>query len=587
MKIKLYTLFAAITLFPFFLSAQSLEWKTKISATGDPLGVPFAEFKATAVGPDGRIYSTGYFCGFRAQIGNTIMKADSLGFVQYMLQTPNPPQIPASIFVTCHEANGSVAWAHTITSKQGYRSEEISNFGKSWISGNKLSFDAQGNILFAGFIFGDTLSYSGVPFEFQSNPTAPGTGLPRLVVAKISTSGSLVWGHSHAGTVGLPLYAREIRYFDNTIEVMTNGLTTQTASWSVLRYSDSGTLLSNPIYQAQFPGASTGWLYNTLRFSDGRYLTSFLLTVPLGGDMTTVITLLNPDFSTISHHKIKLIEATQGFTGLTFPQSASILPDGQIGLFLGLDLSSGYPDWKLILDEDTLDMNGLSLSTSVMSTPQGTIFVRLSDPGCMKNVKSFDFISYGENTTSANGNFVVLNVKDYPEVGGDTTLKLRQLDRNGNILNTVQLGNLGASFVNNDEGPGNSRHSLAPMSGGVAGTFGSWLFKASLPDPVVADQSFSGCLSNRNLLLANEETLRPDPVARVFESQPGNWEIHGLPANGARYQLMSAQGKTLLSGSSTTETARFKTASLPVGMYYLHINDEKGLSQTLRVVTMH
>ncbi|HOY97599.1 MAG TPA: T9SS type A sorting domain-containing protein, partial [Catalimonadaceae bacterium] len=106
-------------------------------------------------------------------------------------------------------------------------------------------------------------------------------------------------------------------------------------------------------------------------------------------------------------------------------------------------------------------------------------------------------------------------------------------------------------------------------------------------DPVVADQSFSGCLSNRNLLLANEETLRPESVARVFEILPGNWEIQGLPANGAHYQLMSAQGQTLISGSTTTETARFKTASLPVGMYYLRINDDNGLSRIMRVISSY
>ena len=50
---------------------------------------------------------------------------------------------------------------------------------------------------------------------------------------------------------------------------------------------------------------------------------------------------------------------------------------------------------------------------------------------------------------------------------------------------------------------------------------------------------------------------------------------------------MSAQGQTLLSGSSTSETARFKTASLPAGVYYVRISDEKGQGRTLRMQAMH
>jgi hypothetical protein len=57
------------------------------------------------------MYSNEYFHGFRATLGNTVLKSDSLGFKAYYSNPifVNPPEVPTSLFVACHESNGALA----------------------------------------------------------------------------------------------------------------------------------------------------------------------------------------------------------------------------------------------------------------------------------------------------------------------------------------------------------------------------------------------------------------------------------------------------------------------------------------------
>ncbi|HPI12040.1 MAG TPA: hypothetical protein PLK63_13445 [Catalimonadaceae bacterium] len=582
MKTFFLSLFTVSSFLPFFLSAQSLDWKTRISGKAEPTtNNPSAEFKTTAVGPDGRIYSSGYFHGFHAHIGNTILKADSAGFVDYYSDTNffGPPPIPTSLFVACHESNGTLVWAKAITSAPAY---DISSFLLwAWpsVSGDKIVFDDQGNLVMAGVYMGDTLKYDGVPFENN----APELVKFKVVITKISPSGSLIWGRSERplSNFNNPR-VKSLQILNGNIEAMVFR-PDSVVHYTIFRYTGNGTRLPALNYQPQFAGGNSSWLTSHCSLPDGRYLFCSYSSIMDGGNGTSIFSVLNPDFSAVSHHKISVyIPGQPGnpTSGSGFPSSIGTLPDGQISVLLmvinNLTITS---DWKLIIDTDTLDIP--------IQTNTQTLMIRMSEPGCMKKVEMLDFSNFGENDLSPNGNWVILKGNDNLNFGVDTLPEIKMVDRNGSVIQSLPLGNLGASPSLYAENALNTVHHLQWTNGGVIGCYGSWLFKASLPDPVVADQSFSGCLSNRSLLLANEETLHPDPVACVYESQPGNWEIQGLPANGARYQLMSAQGQTLLSGSTTSVTARFKTASLPVGMYYLHINDEKGLSRTLRVVSSY
>jgi hypothetical protein len=583
MKNLFLSLFTVSFFLPLFLSAQSLDWKTRISGKAETSTFnPSAEFKTTAVGPDGRIYSSGYFHGFRAKIGNTVLKADSAGFVHYYSDTTifNPPPIPTSLFVSCHETNGTLVWAKTITSAPAY---DISSFLFGTfpsVSGDKIVFDDQGNLVMAGVYMGDTLKYDGVPFENN----APELVKFKVVITKISPSGSLIWGRSERPLSNLNNpRVKSLQIQNGTIEAMVFR-PDSIIHYTIFRYTGNGTRLPAVNFQPQFAGGNRSCLTSHCSLPDGRYLFCSY-SYPLdGGDGTSTISVLNPDFSAVSHHKISvLIQGQPGnpaSSGSGLPSSIGTLPDGQISvLLMVLNPLTITSDWKLIIDSDTLDIP--------VQTNTQTLMIRMSEPGCMKKVEMLDFSSFGKNDISPNGNWVILNGDDNLNFGFDTLQKIKMVDRNGTVVQSLPIGNLGASTSLYAEHELNTVHHLQWVNGGVTGCFGSWLFKASLPDPVVADQSFSGCLSNRNLLLSNEETLHSDPNAQVFESQPGNWEIRGLPANGAHYQLMSALGQTLLSGFSPSETARFKTASLPVGMYYLRISDEKGQGRTLRMQAMH
>ncbi len=583
MKTIFLSLFTAFCFMPFFLSAQSLDWKTRISSSA-LLNGPSAEYKATAVGPDGRIYSTGYFHGFRAQIGNTVLKADSAGFKAYYADTTFSyhPQTPTSLFVACHETNGTLAWAKTITSAPANdtQAQPGGNFIWTYLSGDQLVFDDQGNLIMTGIYMGDTLKYDGIPFENN----APALNKFKVIIAKISSSGALLWAHSEkpVSNFNTP-NVKSLQIRNGTIEALVYMPdVTDLSKYSIFRYSGTGARLPEISYQPQYEGGSYSWLISQTTLPDGRHLFCSYSNMVIGGDGKYVISLLNPDFSAVSHHKVSIYspgQPTNPTSPNLFPSnSIELLPDGQISaLFMTSVDAASISDWKLIINTDTLD---IPIQTSTQ-----TLMIRMSEPGCMKKVELLDFLNWGKNDISPNGNWVILKGTDNNYFGLDTLPEIRMVDRNGSVIQSIPLGNLGNSSSLWAEQGLNTIHRLQWTNGGLIGCYGSWLFKASLPDPVVADQSFTGCLSNRNLLLANEETLRPDPVARVFESQPGNWEIQGLPATGAHYLLMSAQGQTLLSGSTTSESARFKTASLPYGIYYLRINDERGYSRMLRMAS--
>ncbi|HOY97565.1 MAG TPA: hypothetical protein PK509_17615, partial [Catalimonadaceae bacterium] len=263
MKTFFLSLFTVSCFLPFFLSAQSLDWKTRIYSPALTVG-PSAEFKTTAVGPDGRIYSTGYFIGYRAQIGNTVLKADSAGFKSYfsdstIFSTPNTAvHFPLSIMVTCHETNGALAWAKTITSVTA------SDFGAElldfrYLSGNKIAFDAQGNLILTGTYVGDTLKYDGVPFE-NNIRNYENSSLYRILVLKISSTGSLLWGHSEMNqSIQASTTVKSLRHKNGIVEalVFQPSDSSTTNKYSLFRYSDSGIRLPSVTYHPQ--GGANSW----------------------------------------------------------------------------------------------------------------------------------------------------------------------------------------------------------------------------------------------------------------------------------------------------------------------------------------
>jgi hypothetical protein len=564
---------------PLFLSAQSLDWKTSISSSVSASG-PSAEFKGTAQGPDGRIYSTGYFHGFRAKIGNTVLKADSVGFKAHYSDPTfvNPPEVPTSLFVACHESNGSLAWAKTITSAPAFDvSQPGAGFFSNFLSGDKLVFDNQGNLVMAGIYMGDTLMFDGVPF----NSNAPEGNKIKVVVVKIAPSGSLLWGHSEKPLSNLNTpRVKSLQIQNGTIEALVYmpDISNDESKYSLLRFSGNGARLPALSYQPQFAGGSSSWLISQSTLPDGRHLFCSYSSPLSGGDGKNVISVLHPDLSAVSHHSISFFAQGQSTnpppTNLFSFNSIGVLPDGQISALFTVDpIAPTFPDWKLIMNTDTLDIP--------IQTNTRTIMVRMAEPGCMKKVALLDFSNFGENEVSPNGSWVILK-NDNLIFGTDTMPEIRMVDRNGSVIHTVPLGNLGTSSSLFAEHVLNTIHTLKWQNGHVAGCFGSWLFKASLPDPVVADQSFSGCLSNRNIVLSNEKPLATNQAIRVFETEPGTWAIQSVSATSGSYQVVSPLGQTLLNGKIAEGRAHFSSKGLARGIYLLRQQGLPGEMQTVR-----
>lgn len=576
---KSFTFLIGALLIPFLFFGQQLDWKNEI--VGESIfGRSYASIKATAVGPDGRIYSTGYFHGFRATLGNTVLLADSAGFVNHYAN-PNyysPPQFPTSLFVACHESNGTLAWAKTITSATGYDPTVSflwpSFLQATYLSGDKLSFDEQGNLVMAGIYLGNNLRYDGVPFE--SN--AQNEENIRFILAKIAPSGALIWAHAQntpGNNFGFRVKSLQIQNGNIQCLVFTpdqGGV----RKYTVYRFSGSGTALPTQTYQPGFEGGDQSLLMAQAMLADGRQLFGSFVPTETGGK--NVVSVLNPDLTISDHHFISLHPEGQSTIQpyAFYFNSIAQLPDGQISLLFSLSGTTvGNHVWKLVVDTDTLDVP-LQANTQ-------TIMVRLADPACMKKVALLDFPNLGENVLSQNGNWMILKAKNRHEIGSDTLSDLRLLDRNGNGLQTLPLGNLGISYHLFAEDDLISNHSFSWRNGTVAGCHGSWLFKATMPDPIIADESFTGCLSNRNVVLANEKAQSSLLPTVVFEKEPGQWQVQTTAGTQAEIHLVSMLGQRLQTVKMENGSATFSSKGLPGGMYLLQSAGKIG-AETQRFV---
>jgi len=578
--------FTNILFFLFLLQlpslGQSLQWQSEI-------GIPDSlndnsEFKAAESGPDGKIYSTGYFTGVRTKIGNTFLYADSLGFASFY-QSSNPDKKPATAFVACHEANGILSWAKTIHTSEGYSGYNDPSIIQT---GVKIAFDPIGNLLIAGVVYGDTIYFNGQAFEFNaSTPQTLDQIIPRVFLLKLSISGSLIWGRSIPFNVWPSTNCPEVKYMgynNGGIELLSNQLdfSSNINKNSLYRFSDAGLALPTKTYTQSSTDFSGGMVFSNFRYSDGKFLLAqFNGGVP--SYLGTRLSVLQSDLTELENHRVCLYSALNQASGTgiglpCWPSSIRVLPDGQIGLLMGI--SNPQPDMQLIFDNDTLALPLLSPIARNRS-----VFIRLSQLGCMKRVQILEYNSEGEVAISPNGNSFGLAhpVINSPPFNGN--LSIAGLDRNGVPITLSGLNFM--SFVrpypNIISGLPVFVYNLKWTNNGILGITGNKLIKLStLPDPVVSDNSFSGCLSNRNIALSTSD-LSKDSRLHLVRSALGELYFEGIPNEGVSYKLINTFGQTIKAGQLNASTSKLAIVAQPTGIYYLHVKPIKGNPYSFKV----
>jgi len=573
-----------ILIFSFLLRlpalGQTLQWQSEIglpgSLPGPGSGNSESEYKFAETGPDGKIYSTGYFTGNRTKIGNTFLYADSAGFASFY-QSMNPDKKPATAFVACHEANGVLSWAKTIHTSEGYSSINDPSIIQT---GVKITFDPLGNPLIAGIVYGDTLYFNGQAFEINtSTPQTLDQIIPRIFILKLSNGGNLIWGKSIPFNVWPSTNSPEVKYLgyhNGGIEILSNQLevSSNTHKNSLYRYSDAGLALNTKTYTQASLDFQGGMVFSNHRYPDGKFLLAqFNPGVPSFSG--TRLSLLQPDLTEIENHRICLYSALNQASGSGFglpfwPSSIRVLPDGQISLLMGI--SNPQPDMQLIFDNDTLTLPLLSPIDRNRS-----LFIRLSQLGCMKKVEMLEYNSEGEMAMSSNGNSYGLS---HSQISGplfNGNLSISGLDRNGESISLSNLNFTGfvRPYSNIIFGLPVFVYNFKLSNNGILGVFGNKMIKLNVTDPMVLDNSFSGCLSNRNIALSTSDLSKDNRLNLVW-SAPGEWSFKGIPTEGVSYKLINSFGQTIGKGELNASTPKLAIGARTSGIYYLHVQPTKG-----------
>lgn len=569
---KLILVFSLISSSLSTAFSQTLEWKKNMFPTVQShpsVGGPIpCRINSTQIGPDGRIYSIGYFGGNRVNFNGTIIKADSLGFRKWRIASGANPtaNIPESILVSCHESNGNLAWVKTITTAENTAFGLQSGFGDSYSGRNNLNFDSNGNILVGGAIVGDTLSFDGVPFEFDI------TYSQRAFVIKISPNGSLLWGRSEiAGSPDRYPTARSLRERNGVIEAYFTGADNNPAYHRMIRTTSGGAPLPSVVQASVSTFAGVNGLSAHENMSNGKVLYGSLTfqTSPI----RSAIIELNPDLTTS-----KETTADLNNSSTLVPSSFHTMADSQRVVILSTNALVAGSN-QLIWGDDTLN-----ITANTSTSAERSVFIRLSNLDCMKKVGYLNYVTVGQNVTTPNRNIVLLRESTTEETTTDPGLALKLIDQNGDEQASLALGNLGLSPGVRDGYMFANRHCLSWQNGAVAGCYGKFLFKASLPDPVVAEQSFADCLSNRNILLANEKVLTSNANLKLFEKEPGLWVVQSLIGNNADLVVVSLMGQHLQTVKMENGSASFSTKGMSAGMYLLRTTSSRGSSDSQRII---
>jgi hypothetical protein len=247
------------------------------------------------------------------------------------------------------------------------------------------------------------------------------------------------------------------------------------------------------------------------------------------------------------------------------------MPQNKFGLLVGISNNlSG--DENIMVGNDTLSVGSFISG----SNPSKSLLIKLSDYNCMKHVEGIDQYLAGSNSVSGNGNIFSIGIRDM-NFGYDSSV-FQQYNRNGELISKVNLEQNGYVNYTNFEVNGaiSSQFTSQLVNQDLFISHGQHIFKLQIQDPVANEESFSGCLSNRALLL-NTEGASPE-FPEEWVSKVENGIIFHIKFTGNQaYKLIDSHGKVLKYGIISEDENEIVTRNLPSGIFLFQLETEKGV----------
>ena len=559
---------ALILAFTISSNAQTKIWEKKISPSNSFL-LTKAEIKDFVVGSDGKIYSTGFYRGNRALFGSLLVHSDSNLTQPRRLQTSSETE---TSFLACQSPTGDFLWVKNLVSDESVNSV----FMPDWLGtnlGTKVTLGPDGSIYFTGFIFGDSIRFGNSVL-----PTNSGLGFAKLYIVKTNGNGDLTWGKTfNSGPFGV--FPRFLKFIGSDIALVVShggqleiGTTPTPTTFGLLQiiFDQQGNILSNVPYGFSSPLLNGFDPENnfTRRLPDGKWVISHF--APFSGYLGSFLSILNPDFSLNQTLKIEMKSGNGGIKPI-FPLDFLAMPQNKFGLFVGIsnDLSG---DENIMVGNDTLSVGSFTSG----SNPSKSLLIKLSDYNCMKHVEGIDQYLAGSNSVSGNGNIFSIGIRDM-NFGYDSSV-FQQYNRNGELISKVNLEQNGYVNYTNFEVNGaiSSQFTSQLVNQDLFISHGQHIFKLQIQDPVANEESFSGCLSNRALLL-NTEGASPE-FPEEWVSKVENGIIFHIKFTGNQaYKLIDSHGKVLKYGIISEDENEIVTRNLPSGIFLFQLETEKGV----------
>jgi len=562
---KLYHLPLFLFCFPVF--GQIKLWEKQISNYSSNRHLR-AEYRDFDTGPDGKIYSVGFFRGNRAPFGNMMVFSDS-SFIK-----PSPTILPDFIensFISCQSTSGNFEWVKVLNFDLGRSDISAPNGFLATNYANKIVVAPDQSIYCLGMGSGDSLSFQGNRQLALGNS---GTK-PQFFVLKLNQNGVFQWikvfgidenappGMSDIDPSFISLAGAEVQVVvAHTPGLKLGSTILQNKGQTLIRMDASGNVLGNQQYS--FP---TNLLNDvevpvlTRKLPDGKWIIGHQAGA-MTGLKNSYLTILNPDFTFNIQIKIGALDAN-GQPAVAWPLDFFRLTSTQNGAFVAISNAS-----TILFGGDTL------------SIPPGakSLFIKLTDFACMKKVEALDNYPMAQNAVSTEGNVFTNGPVSYPGFGGfpaDTGLsQFRQYNRNGNAISTLEIQKHSLVSGNNwiVEGIPPSFYKTKLNSNELLIMQGHTLTKIQIQDPVVSDLSFSACLSNRAIILSNSG-LQQKREWFALKMKEHEISIELQEEGNGTMALFDTKGKTLIKGVLQKGENRFTTYGIPQGIYVLRMSN--------------
>lgn len=590
-----------IFLFSLSLHAQNLGWKAEIKLSQPngnlPAAIPNAEFTDLVVGPGKRIYTCGYFNTRKAGFGSIEVHGDSID------QNPSwiydSSQVLTS-FVSCQDSTGNFLWVKSLQSDLA-----ASNFRDAYTNtGQKILVSPAEEVYVGGSIYADTIGLEGSDIV-GLNPQNT-----YLYLFKFSSEGAMAWSKLFKlpGGGGAEWLSGSLK--NNMLEwVVRRDCSLSLDGSEILASPDftdglyrnilgkitvttSGTLLSSSDYAE--PLTDTATCYFTRVLENGKMVTAhrfFSVSNSIGqvdDRLTSHVVLRDSNFGIESGFTMKLIGPAGEQNIPIFPTDLLPLPDGGYALFASVPTagvgSGAVGNELLVVGNDTL-------TVPWFTDPEKNIglFIKLSSFNCMKSVRVLPYHIFGEICITPVGDYLAAGGSDQVGIPGyleSDTLNLLHLNRNGSLVNVVATGENVIPFATaRGREVYFKKFHFSSLGDKAVCASGRFMFQWLGTGSGSADSSFTGCLSDRALLLANSP-VEPKSSIRLLGNPVSDYvTIEGGLSLSAKVEILNSLGQKMTL-SSEEKDGRFYVGNVPAGVYRLLIWDSEKKAGTLNFVKL-